>query len=49
MSKPLIDPKELVPAFIGLAIAVAIMAGFALLAQTMGLQLHVDYANMPRQ
>lgn len=49
MSKPLIDPKELFPAFIGLAIGVGILAAFALLAQTMGLQLYVDYANMPRQ
>jgi hypothetical protein len=49
MSKPLIDPKELFPAAVGLAVGVCILVFFVVLAQTMGLQLYVDYGNMPRQ
>jgi hypothetical protein len=49
MSKPLIDPKELVPAAIGLVLGFCLIGFFAVLAQTLGLQLYVDYSNIPRQ
>ena len=44
-----IDPKELVPAGVGLAIGVALIVGFVLLASTMGLTLLVDQGDIPHQ
>lgn len=48
-SKLPIDPKELLPMAIGLAIGVAVMVGFALLAMSLHMTLFVDHGNMPRQ
>lgn len=48
-SKPLIDPKELVPAAIGLCIGAAILVFFYLLAQGIGLTTLVDQHDIPRQ
>ena len=48
-SKPLIDPKELVPAAIGVVLGVCILAGFVLLASSLGLTLLVDHSNIPHQ
>lgn len=47
--KPLLDPKELMPAGYGFAIGLLILAGFAVLAQAMGLTLLVDLSAIPRQ
>jgi hypothetical protein len=48
-SKLPIDPKELVPAAIGLAIGVGILVFFALLASGLGLTLFVDHSTIPQQ
>ena len=47
--KPLIDPKELVPAYLGVAIGIGIIVFFALLATGLGLTLVVDPHNIPHQ
>lgn len=47
--KPLLDPKELMPAGYGFAIGLLILGGFAVLAQAMGLTLLVDLSALPRQ
>lgn len=44
-----IDPKELVPAGFGIAIGIALIVGFVLLATTMGLTLLVDQGDIPHQ
>ena len=44
-----IDPKDLVPAGIGVALGVAIIVGCVLLATTLGLTLFVDQGNIPHQ
>lgn len=47
--KPLIDPKELFPAVIGLGLGVLLMMGFLALALAMGLTLTVDHGAIPHQ
>lgn len=49
--KPLlpIDPKELVPAGVGVAVGIALIVGFVVLAVTMGLTLLVDQGDIPHQ
>ena len=44
-----IDPKDLVPAGIGMAIGVALIIGFVVLATTIGLTLLVDHGDIPHQ
>ncbi len=44
-----IDPKELFPAAVGLALGVCLMGAFVALALALDLQLYVDYSALPRQ
>jgi|GEM_PF-2852534 hypothetical protein len=44
-----IDPKDLVPAGVGVVLGVALIVAFVLLATGIGLTLFVDFADMPRQ
>ena len=44
-----IDPKDLVPAGVGVVLGVALILGFVLLATSIGLTLFVDFNDMPRQ
>ena len=44
-----IDPKDLVPAGFGLAMGVALILGFVVLATTIGLTLFVDHGDIPYQ
>ena len=44
-----IDPKELVPAGIGMVLGVALIVGFVLLATSIGLTLLVDHGDIPHQ
>ncbi len=44
-----IDPKELVPAGIGVALGVALIVGFVVLALGIGLTLFVDHGDIPYQ
>jgi len=48
-SKLPIDPKELVPAVIGVFLGVCILVAFVLLASGIGLTLFVDHGNIPHQ
>lgn len=48
-SKPLIDPKELVPAYAGFAVGIGIIVFFVLLATALGLTLFVDRSDIPMQ
>ncbi len=48
-SKPLINPKELLPAAAGFAVGLLLLAGFYLLAKTLGMATFVEYTNLPRQ
>ena len=47
--KPLIDPKDLVPAAIGVVVGIGMLIGFVILAQSIGLTLFVDKADIPYQ
>jgi hypothetical protein len=44
-----VDPKELVPAAVGLALGVALLVGFYLLAKGLGMPTFVEHWNLPRQ
>lgn len=44
-----IDPKELVPVAIGVVVGIAMLVGFVVLAQVIGLTLFVDMADVPHQ
>ena len=44
-----IDPKDLMPAGIGVALGVALILGFVLLATSIGLTLLVDMSDIPHQ
>ncbi len=44
-----IDPKELVPAIVGVALGICLIGAFVALATALNLQLYVDYGAMPRQ
>jgi hypothetical protein len=48
-AKPLLDPKELMPVAIGVAIGVAMLVGFYLLAVVLDLATFVESSNLPRQ
>ena len=48
-SKLPIDPKELVPAAVGVVIGICILIGFGVLATVLGLTLFVDSGNIPYQ
>lgn len=48
-SKPLIDPKELMPMAIGLCLGACILAFFFLLANGLGLTLFVNLGDVPHQ
>jgi len=47
--KPLIDPKELVPAGVGFALGFVLLGTFAVLAKTMNLALLAETWLLPRQ
>jgi hypothetical protein len=47
--QPLINPKELFPAAVGIGLGVLLIVGFVALAFTMGLTMFVDHGNVPRQ
>jgi hypothetical protein len=44
-----IDPKELIPAGVGLALGVALILFFVVLATSLGLTLFVDQGDVPHQ
>jgi len=44
-----IDPKELIPAGIGMVLGVTLIVGFVLLATSIGLTLLVDHGDIPHQ
>lgn len=48
-SKPLIDPKEFVPAYVGFVVGIGIILFFVALATGLGLTLFVDHGNIPMQ
>jgi hypothetical protein len=48
-SKPLIDPKEVVPAGIGFVIGIGLVVFFYLLASTLGFATFAETGNLPRQ
>lgn len=48
-SKPLIDPKELVPAANGFVLGFVILGGFVLLAMTLKMPLLAETWLLPRQ
>ena len=48
-SKPTIDPKELTPLAIGLALGVGLLVGFGILASVLGMTLFVDPTTIPYQ
>lgn len=47
--KPLIDPKELVPAGMGFALGFVLLGAFAVLAKAMNLALLAETWLLPRQ
>jgi len=47
--QPPIDPKELLPAAIGLMLGVGILIGFGILATVLGMTLFVDHNAIPYQ
>lgn len=46
---PLIDPKELVPALLGLGLGLGMLCFFVLLAMSLGMPLLVNHGNIPMQ
>ena len=44
-----VDPKELVPAGVGVVLGILLLGAFVLLAQGIGLTLFVDHGNIPHQ
>lgn len=46
---PLIDPKELVPAALGVGVGIGILCFFVLLAMALGMPLLVNHGNIPMQ
>jgi hypothetical protein len=48
-SKPRIDPKELFPVAVGVAIGIAMLVGFWVLMKVLGMATFVEYTNLPRQ
>lgn len=48
-SKPLIDPKELVPAGVGFFLGLGLLVFFYLLATTLGMPTFAEVHALPRQ
>ncbi|MBX3463494.1 MAG: hypothetical protein KF830_10000 [Planctomycetes bacterium] len=48
-SKPLLDPKELMPAALGLVLGFGILAFFVLLAISLGMPTLAEVHALPRQ